>query len=187
MAHFDPGSAAHTPASHTPAHTPPQPEPHVGAHSHFAPPPFESGPATGRMDGTPGTDGYGWQGETVGGPPPYQQYQPYQPYQPYRPSAGGYYAGPMAPATSGFAIASLICSILGVLGMLGFGSILGIIFGHMAVREIDNANGMLQGRGIAQAGMILGYISLGLALLVLVGILIAVFLGVGASLFAPQG
>lgn len=169
-----------------PGHTPPQPEPHSGGHSHYAPPPFESGPATGRMGGTNGADGYGWQGETVGGPPPYQQQQ-YQPYQPYQPSGGGYYAGPMAPATSGFAIASLICSILGVLGLLGFGSILGIIFGHMAVREIDNSNGMLQGRGIAQAGMIVGYISLGLVLLVVVGILIAVFLGVGASLVAPQG
>lgn len=158
--------------------------------SPYSPPPLDpapDGPATGR------TDNYGWQGQpqqaqqpgpgNQGYQQPYQQYQPYQPYgQP-----GGYYAGPMAPATSGYAIASLICSLLGFIGVFGFGPILGIIFGHMAIREIDRSNGHLQGRGLAQAGLILGYIALGLVLLVVLFIVVSIIVGTGAAIIAPNG
>lgn len=92
----------------------------------------------------------------------------------------------MAPATSGYAIASLICSILGFIGVFGLGPILGIIFGHLAIREIDRSRGLLQGRGMAQAGLILGYISLGLVLLVLLFFIAVFVLGIGASLIAPN-
>lgn len=92
----------------------------------------------------------------------------------------------MAPATSGYAIASLICSLLGYIGGFGIGPILGIIFGHLAIREIDRSNGMLQGRGMAQAGLILGYIALGLALLMLVGFALIFIVGAGAAMFAPN-
>src|SRR6185312_17141007 len=72
------------------------------------------------------TDGYGWQAQAPNSPQqPYDAYQ--QQYQPYGQPARGYYAGPMAPATSGYAIASLICSLLGYIGVFGFGPILGII------------------------------------------------------------
>jgi hypothetical protein len=143
-----------------------------------APPPLDSPQAEGR------NDGYGWQGQAPG--TPYQSNQSYQPYQPYGPPRGGYYAGPMAPATSGYAIASLICSILGFIGVFGFGTILGIIFGHLAMREIDRSNGMLQGRGLAQAGLILGYIALGLALIALTIFILFALLGTGAALFGPH-
>ena len=92
----------------------------------------------------------------------------------------------MAPATSGYAIASLICSLLGYIGVFGFGPLLGIIFGHLALREIDRSNGMLQGRGIAQAGLILGYIALGIVLLMVIFFIILFVIGVGASIFAPN-
>jgi uncharacterized protein DUF4190 len=92
----------------------------------------------------------------------------------------------MAPATSGYAIASLICSLLGFIGVFGFGTILGIIFGHLALREIDRSNGILQGRGLAQAGLILGYIAVGLAVLALAIFLLFMLLGTGAALFGPH-
>lgn len=139
------------------------------------PPPLDPPPAEGR------TDGYGWQGQASNTP-----YQPSPSFQPYGPPSGGYYAGPMAPATSGYAIASLICSVLGFIGVFGFGTILGIIFGHLAIREIDRSNGMLQGRGLAQAGLILGYIAVGLAVLALAIILLFALLGTGAALFGPH-
>jgi hypothetical protein len=63
----------------------------------------------------------------------------------------------MAPSTSGFAIASLILSILSWVGFVGFGAILGIIFGHIALNEINRSGGQLQGRGYAVWGLILGY------------------------------
>jgi hypothetical protein len=53
--------------------------------------------------------------------------------------------------TNGFAIASLICSLLCI-------SLLGIIFGHVGLSQINrNREG---GRGLAVAGLILGYIGL---------------------------
>lgn len=92
----------------------------------------------------------------------------------------------MAPATSGYAIASLICSLLGYVGVLGFGTILGIIFGHLALREIDRSNGMLQGRGMAQAGLILGYIAVGIGVLALLVFLVIAIVGSGAAIFGPH-
>jgi hypothetical protein len=143
------------------------------------PPPLDPPPSEGK------TDGHGWQSQAPN--PPQQPYGAYQQdYQPYNQPARGYYAGPMAPATSGYAIASLICSLLGYIGVFGFGPILGIIFGHLALREIDRSNGMLQGRGLAQAGLILGYIALGLALLMLVALVIILVAGAGAAIFAPN-
>jgi hypothetical protein len=93
----------------------------------------------------------------------------------------------MAPGTSGYAIASLICSLLGYIGVFGFGPLLGIIFGHLALREIDRSNGALQGRGIAQAGLILGYIALGIALLMIIIFIIIIAIGAGSAILAPNG
>ena len=70
--------------------------------------------------------------------------------------------------TSGKAIASLILSIL---CLYGLGSILGIIFGHIARSEIKNSNGRLTGGRLALAGLIIGYIPL---VIVVIGIIAAV-------------
>jgi hypothetical protein len=143
------------------------------------PPPLDPPPPEGK------TDGHGWQSQAPN--PPQQPYGAYQQdYQPYNQPARGYYAGPMAPATSGYAIASLICSLLGYIGVFGFGPLLGIIFGHLALREIDRSNGALQGRGIAQAGLILGYIALGLVLLMIIVFFIIFAIGAGSAIFAPN-
>ena len=149
-----------------------------------ATPPCDPPPAPG----SGGADNYGWQGQASAPPqqpnPPYQQYQPYG--QQYA-QPGAYYAGPMAPATSGYAIASLVCSLLGFVGVLGFGPILGVVFGHMAIREIDRSNGHLQGRGLAQAGLILGYIGIGLVALFILLFLVIFIASAGAVLVAPNG
>ena len=70
--------------------------------------------------------------------------------------------------TSGKAIASLVFSLLWIYGL---GSILGIIFGHMARTDIKNSNGKLTGDGLALAGLIIGYL---LFIVVTLGILAAV-------------
>jgi hypothetical protein len=59
-----------------------------------------------------------------------------------------------APPPNGFAIASLIC---GVLWMGWFGSVLAIVFGHVALGQIGRAQGRQSGRGVAIAGLALGY------------------------------
>jgi peptidyl-prolyl cis-trans isomerase B (cyclophilin B) len=36
---------------------------------------------------------------------------------------------------------------------------IGIIFGHIAISEIDKSNGLKSGRGLAIAGLVIGYLS----------------------------
>ncbi len=60
--------------------------------------------------------------------------------------------------TSGLAIASLVCGLLGFLLSFLTG-IPAIIMGHMAMSRIKAANGTLGGGGMALAGTILGYIT----------------------------
>ncbi|HJR45839.1 MAG TPA: DUF4190 domain-containing protein [Actinomycetota bacterium] len=59
--------------------------------------------------------------------------------------------------TNGKAIASLV---LAILWMFGLGSLLAVILGHMATREIDGSGGRQGGRGIAVGGLILGWLGL---------------------------
>ena len=58
--------------------------------------------------------------------------------------------------TSGLAIASLVLSLV-----IPIGCIPAIICGHIALRKIEK-DAMIQGRGLALAGLIIGYVILGL-------------------------
>jgi hypothetical protein len=60
------------------------------------------------------------------------------------------------PKTNGMAIASLICSLAGVL--CGVTAILGVIFGFVARSQIKRSQGMQSGGGLALAGIIVGLI-----------------------------
>jgi hypothetical protein len=62
----------------------------------------------------------------------------------------------VAPRTNSYAVASLV---LGIVNML-VGSILALVFGYRAVREIDDSNGTQAGRGLAVAGIVLGWVGL---------------------------
>lgn len=73
--------------------------------------------------------------------------------------------------TNGFAIASLV---LGIVWIYGVGSILALIFGYIAKGSIDRSNGRETGRGMAIAGIVLGWI--GVAGVILLIILAAVVL-----------
>lgn len=73
------------------------------------------------------------------------------------------------PRTSPLAIWSLVLSLLGLFCLLCFGSIPGVILGHMALNRIRASGGTLAGKGIATAGLILGY--LGIAMTVVVVLL----------------
>jgi hypothetical protein len=70
------------------------------------------------------------------------------------------------PGTNGLAIAALV---LGILWLYWVGSILAVIFGHIALSQIRHTR--QGGRGLAIAGLVLGYVGLGLlVLLIVVGI-----------------
>lgn len=98
-----------------------------------------------------------------------------------QPAYYGAYPGPMAPSTSGWAIASLILSIASYLGLPLVGAILGVIFGHMALNEIKRSEGQIQGRGLAIGGLVLGYAHF-VVVVCVVATVAAVFLGLLAGL-----
>lgn len=69
---------------------------------------------------------------------------------------------PAVPTTNGLAIASLV---LGIIWLWWIGSILALIFGYIAKGQIDRSGGRESGRGLAIAGIVLGWI--GVAFLVI--------------------
>ncbi len=76
------------------------------------------------------------------------------------------------PSTHGLAIVSLVLSILGLLPILPVvGSIGGIVTGIIARSEIHLHPDQYQGEGYAKAGIILGWIGIGLVVLAVVGLL----------------
>jgi hypothetical protein len=66
----------------------------------------------------------------------------------------------MTPATSGLAIASMICGILTLVTCMVFLGIPAVICGHMAMNEIDKSPVPRAGRGMAVAGLACGYLGL---------------------------
>ncbi|GAA2618266.1 DUF4190 domain-containing protein [Actinomadura fulvescens] len=110
----------------------------------------------------PPYDPYGY-----GSQDPYAQQQQYPPAQVQHHYYGG---APVAVRTNGMATASMILGIIGIF-TCGFGSILAVIFGHVAQSQIRRTGE--GGSGMAVAGLIMGYIMLALGLLywiVVVGI-----------------
>jgi uncharacterized membrane protein len=112
-----------------------------------------------------GQSGYGQYGQSGYGPSGYGQYG-YAPYgYPPHPMAGGVPA--QRPSTNGFAIASLICSCVGIIA-LGIPSVAGIVFGFLARSRIRRSYGAQRGNGLALAGIIVGFVVVGLVIIGLV-------------------
>ncbi len=64
----------------------------------------------------------------------------------------------------GFAIASLIFGIIGGYPSASAASIAAIIFGHIALSKLKNNPDIYSGKGLAIAGLILGYLGLVIAI-----------------------
>ena len=82
------------------------------------------------------------------------------------PGAGAVYV--QAAPTNGFAIASMI---LGILWLYWLGSILALIFGYVALSQIRRRGG--GGRGMAIAGVVLGWIGVIAAIAAIVLLIVA--------------
>ena len=130
-------------------------------------------PYSGTPASPAGYAGYGVPASPPGYPPGYQYG----------------YGGPVVaagPGTNGLSIAAMVISIVGAVGLIcygvgGFIGIVGAIMGHVAKRQIaERGEG---GRGMALAGIIVGWISTVLAVIVL-GAIIALF--VWAAKQAPS-
>jgi hypothetical protein len=85
--------------------------------------------------------------------------QPPPPPPPLPPPPGGGVPAPgSASSTNGFAIASLVTAILCC-------PILGIIFGFVAKNQIKQSGGTQGGDGLATAGIIIGFVLMGIYIL----------------------
>jgi hypothetical protein len=91
---------------------------------------------------------------------------------------------PAPRQTSTYAVISLIAGILGWTLLPFLGSIGAIIFGHLARAEIRRSNGQLDGDGLAVAGLILGWISVALAILSVIAILVFILFFGGLAWFS---
>lgn len=91
-------------------------------------------------------------------------------------------ASPQARPWNGYAIAALVLGIVGIAGIPLVPSILALVFGYKAREEIDRSGGVEQGRGLAVAGIVLGWVGVGLvALVAVVAIIVLVAVAAAAA------
>ena len=176
--------------------TPPQPQdpnpaaeavsppPPVAAHPAAAPPPYAPGsppagyatpgypPASPGIAPPPG-QGYGAPVAPGAAPGPYAAPPGYASPAGYAPAYG--YAGyAPAPRTNGLAVTAMVSSLVGVAlswtAVLALGVVVGVITGHIALRQIARTGE--RGRGMALAGVIIGWISIGFTLVIVLGVVI---------------
>ncbi len=120
----------------------------------------------------------GWQ-SSWGQPQPeqnqwQQQPQPNQWQQQQTPQWTGYQPSPPTP---GNAIASLILGIVGIVMCPIITSVIGLILGYQAKREISNSGGKLGGRGVALGGIITSWIGIA----IYTPLIILIIIGISAS------
>jgi hypothetical protein len=117
-----------------------------------------------------------WQPPPPGWMPPPQQQPGWQPHPPPYGAPpqqpGGWYGQggygyPRPQDTNGFAIASLVSSLVGIF-LLIVGPLLGIIFGIVALKQIPRLG--QAGRGLAIAGIVIGAVVLFLDVVGLIAI-----------------
>lgn len=72
--------------------------------------------------------------------------------------------------TNGLAIASMV---LGIVWVYWIGSILALIFGYIAKGQINASAGRQGGRGMAIAGIVLGWVGLGFLCLAIIAVLVS--------------
>jgi hypothetical protein len=167
-----PSGSAPTPGPPPAAGAPPaSPPPYPGGpttqpYPPAGPPPYPPSPGAPQYPGAPPYPPAGPPPYPPAGPPPYPPSGP-PPYPPSGPPpypggppAGypqaGWQGAPgwVAPAaTSGLAVASLV---LAILWLGGFGSVLGVIFGIVALSQIGKSQGRKEGKGVAIAGIAVG-------------------------------
>ena len=127
-------------------------------------------------EGEGGWQSQGWQSQWQ------QQQQPQQPAAQgnWQQAPDGSWVQVAGARSSGDATASLVLGILGLVLCPLICSVLALVFGYKARREIDASGGRVSGRGMATAGVVLGWI--GVAIWVAFLLLIIIGLAAGDSI-----
>jgi hypothetical protein len=81
---------------------------------------------------------------------------------------------PVARQTEPFAIASLATGIASFLVLPVLGGLMAVILGHLARGSIRRSSGTREGSGVALAGLLLGYLNLGLFLLLIATVIFGI-------------
>jgi hypothetical protein len=68
---------------------------------------------------------------------------------------------------------AIAAMVLGIVWIYGIGSILALVFGYSAKGQIDASGGRETGRGMAVAGIVLGWVGLGLILLGIIAVAVS--------------
>ncbi len=105
----------------------------------------------------------GWQNQWGQQPPPPPQW------------------GQQPPRSSGEAVAALVLGICGFLVCPLVCHVLALIFGYRARREIDASNGAISGRGMAVAGIVMGWIGVALSVLGIVAFIVLIIVAANDS------
>jgi len=122
--------------------------------------------------------------------PGYPQQQPgYPQQQPGYPAYGapGYPPGYAAsPPNEGLAVASMVIGIVAFVLSCGYGvgllgSPVALVMGRVSMKRIDQSGGQLGGRGMAQAGFILGIIGTVLLVLGLIALTVIIIVGLNGG------
>ena len=93
----------------------------------------------------------------------------------------GYPPPPFVPRQNGLAVASLVLGIISLACSQCITAVPGVVLGHIALRQIRASRGAETGEGMAIGGLVCGYISIGVTLLIgMVYVLILLF-GLGAA------
>lgn len=79
--------------------------------------------------------------------------------------------------TSAMAVFAFLTGVLSLLtcGLLGVGAVITLIMGHVALSRIGKSDGRLAGRGVAVCGLVMGYLSLILMVLITAVMLLPAF------------
>lgn len=144
-------ASAYTTEPYPQASAPQPPTPPVYAPPSYPGSPYASYPPAANQSAQYPAAGYPVQ--TTPGAPPVMPY-----------GYGGY-----APRkTNGLAVASMILSILGIIWVLPFiGSLIGVIMGHISLGQVKRTGE--GGRGMALAGVIVGYVGIAIIVFVVLG------------------
>ena len=117
-----------------------------------------------------GQSGYGQQPPPYGAPPP---------------AAYPAYGMPPRP-NDGLGLAAMIVGIASLVLMCGYGigllgSPVALVMGRISMKRIDRSEGRLGGRGMAQAGFVLGIIGTVLLVLAIIAVVVLVIIAVGGG------
>lgn len=123
-------------------------------------------------------------GYPVQAPAAYPAQHPVQQYPGAAPTyaAAPYGYGAYAPAqkTNALAVVSMIASILGAIWVLPFiGSLAGAIMGHISLNQLKTSGD--KGRGMALAGVIVGWVGFGFIMLVILFFVLVIVGGTGSG------